>query len=94
MKKCSTLPILRVTILAPMLLAAPHALALSELEKQLEAAMPSVDNLENMKQRIASNPENLDHYFDYAMLAKRLKNAKKPPGHWKICCVKTTNFSA
>ena len=40
----------------------------------LEAAMPSLNNLDTLKQRIAANPENLDHYFSYAMLAKNLKN--------------------
>lgn len=52
----------------------PVAYALTAEEAALEAAMPSSNNLQSQKRTIASDPDNLDHYFAYAMLAKKLKN--------------------
>lgn len=73
--KSPSISLVMLTAMAAMALAEPYsAYGLTEEEAMLEAAMPSENNMESMKQQIAANPGNLDHYFNYAMLAKNLKN--------------------
>lgn len=49
------------------------ALALTSEEEAFELSMPTASNLDRMRNSIHGDPENLDNYFNYAMLAKNMR---------------------
>lgn len=60
-----------------LMLTAPAAHGASDAERTLEEAMPSEAALARLKERIGREPDNLDHCFAYAQMARALRQPRE-----------------